>query len=60
MSWLRGLGSEMLQKAIEGSALLRLVSPVSRKSSQKVWLVAEEVTSLVEDFPRPDNVGPTE
>lgn len=45
MRWLRGLGIEMLQKAIEGSALLRLVSPVSRKSCQKVWLGAEEVTS---------------
>lgn len=45
MRWLRGLGSEMLQKAIEASALLRLVSAVSKKSCQKVWLGAEEVTS---------------
>lgn len=45
MRWLRGLGIEMLQKAIEGSALLRLISPVSRKSCQRVWLGTEEVTS---------------
>lgn len=60
MRGLRGLGSEMLQKAIEGLALLQLVGPVSRKSCHKVWLGAEEVTSSVEAFPRPDNAGPTE